>query len=75
MHGRQVHGQVWATNLARLEDLLRNHAAGIASIDLFVVCTISFQLLYGLVILQHARRKLARVDVTSNPTAEWIAVR
>lgn len=58
MHGRQVHGQVWATNLARLEDLLRNHAAGIASIDLFVVRTISFQLLYGLVILQHARRKL-----------------
>jgi hypothetical protein len=54
---------------------LRNHAAGIASIDLFVVCTISFQLLYGLVILQHARRKLARVNVTSNPTAEWIAVR
>ncbi len=35
---------------------LRNHAAGIASIDLFVVRTISFQLLYGLVILRHARR-------------------
>jgi hypothetical protein len=30
---------------------LRNHAAGIASIDLFVVRTISFKLLYGLVIL------------------------
>src|ERR1700730_13065568 len=28
---------------------LRNHAAGIASIDLFVVRTISFKLLYGLV--------------------------
>jgi hypothetical protein len=26
---------------------LRNHAAGIASIDLFVVRTISFKLLYG----------------------------
>jgi transposase InsO family protein len=52
---------------------LRNHAAGIASIDLFVVRTISFKLLYGLVILRHARRELVRIAVTSNPTAEWIA--
>jgi hypothetical protein len=37
---------------------LRNHAAGIASLDLFVVGTISFKLLYGLVILRHARRRL-----------------
>ena len=54
---------------------LRNHAAGIASIDLFVVRTISFKLLYGLVILRHARRRLVRISVTSNPTAEWIAGR
>jgi transposase InsO family protein len=52
---------------------LRNHGAGIASIDLFVVRTISFNLLYGLVILRHARRRLASISVTSNPTAEWIA--
>jgi transposase InsO family protein len=52
---------------------LRNHAAGIAAIDLFVVRTISFKLLYGLVILGHARRRLLRIAVTSNPTAEWIA--
>jgi hypothetical protein len=52
---------------------LRNHAAGIAAIDLFVVRTISFKLLYGLVILRHARRRLVRIAVTSNPTAEWIA--
>jgi hypothetical protein len=52
---------------------LRNQAAGIASIDLFVVRTISFKLLYGLVILHHARRRLARIAVTTNPTAEWIA--
>jgi transposase InsO family protein len=54
---------------------LRNHAAGIASIDLFVVRTISFRLLYGLVILRYARRRLVTVSVTSNPTAEWIAGR
>jgi transposase InsO family protein len=52
---------------------LRNQASGIASIDLFVVRTISFKLLYGLVILHHARRRLVRIAVTTNPTAEWIA--
>jgi hypothetical protein len=52
---------------------LRNHAAGIASLDLFVVRRISFKLLYGLVILRHTRRRLVRISVTSNPTAEWIA--
>jgi transposase InsO family protein len=52
---------------------LRNHAAGIASIGLFVVRTISFKLLYGLVVLRCARRRLVSISVTSNPTAEWIA--
>src|SRR5882762_3745600 len=37
---------------------LRNHADGIASVDLFVVPTISFRLLYGLLILRHSRREL-----------------
>ena len=52
---------------------LRNHAAGIASVDLFVVRTISFKLLYGLVILRHVRRRMVSISVTNNPTAEWIA--
>jgi transposase InsO family protein len=51
---------------------LRNQAAGIVAIDLFVVRSISFKLLYGLVILRHSRRQLVRIAVTSNPTAEWI---
>ncbi len=42
---------------------LRNQAVGIASIDLFVVRTISFKLLYGLVILRQTRRRLVRVAV------------
>jgi hypothetical protein len=37
---------------------------------LFVVRTISFELLYGLVIVGHLRRKQIRVSVTTNPTAE-----
>ncbi len=55
------------------KSFLRNQAAGIASIDLLVVRTISFKLLRGLEILHHARRRLARIAVTTNPTAEWIA--
>ena len=46
---------------------LRDHAAGIASLDLFVVRTISFKLLYGLVILCHARTRLITISVASNP--------
>ena len=40
--------------------------------DLFVVPTISFRLLYGLLIL-HGRRQILRLGVTTHPTAEWIA--
>ena len=52
---------------------LRNHADGIAAMDLFVVPTISFRLLYGLLILRHQRRRLLWVGTTAHPTAEWIA--
>src|SRR5215510_10114283 len=52
---------------------LRNHADGIVSMDLFVVPTLSFRLLYGLLILRHCRRQIMWLGVTANPTAEWIA--
>src|ERR1700681_4290084 len=51
---------------------LRNHADGIAAMDLFVVPTISFRLLYGLLIVGHGRRQIIWFGVTANPTAEWI---
>lgn len=52
---------------------LHNHANAIASIDFFVVPTISFKLLYGFVVLRHGRRQLLSVAVTTHPTAAWIA--
>src|SRR5258707_1137368 len=52
---------------------LHNHADGIAAIDLFVVPTISFRLLYGLLIVGHGRRQIVWLGVTAHPTAEWIA--
>ena len=45
----------------RLEDIL------------FVVPTISFRLLYGLLIVGHGRRQILWFGVTAHPTAEWIA--
>jgi transposase InsO family protein len=52
---------------------LHNHADGIAAMDLFVVPTISFRLLYGLLIMGHGRRHILWLGVTAHPTAEWIA--
>jgi len=52
---------------------LRNHADGIAAMDLFVVPTISFRLLYALLIMGHDRRQILWFGVIAHPTAEWIA--
>ena len=52
---------------------LRNHAPEVAAMDLFVVPTIGFNLLDAFIIVQLDRRDLAWIDVTTNPTAEWIA--
>jgi transposase InsO family protein len=63
---RRPPSQGWKT-------FLHNHADGITSIDLVIVPTIAFRLLYGLIILRHGRRQLLSIDVTNHPTAEWIA--
>jgi transposase InsO family protein len=52
---------------------LRNHAPDIAAMDLFVVPTIGFDLLYAFVIVRLDRRGIVWINVTTNPTAEWIA--
>jgi hypothetical protein len=69
---RQVHGAEKGPSLAGME-FLRNHADGIVAIDLFVVPTIWFRLLYGLLIMGHGRRQILWFAVTAHPTAEWIA--
>jgi hypothetical protein len=58
--------QVWKT-------FLHNHSDGIAAMDLFFVPTLSFRLLYGLLIMGHGRRQMLWLGVTVHPTAEWIA--
>jgi len=51
----------------------RNHTAGIAAADLFVVPTIALKLLYCMVVLAHQRRELVHHAITTHPTAEWVA--
>ncbi|SHL68464.1 Integrase core domain-containing protein [Bradyrhizobium lablabi] len=58
--------QEWRTFLC-------NHAPDIAAMDLFVVPTIGFSLLYAFVIVRLDRRDLAWINVTTNPTSDWIA--
>ena len=52
---------------------LRNHAQDIAAMDLFVVPTIGFDLLYAYIIVRLDRRELVWISVTTHPTAEWVA--
>jgi transposase InsO family protein len=63
---RGLPSQGWRT-------FLRNHAPEIAAMDLFVVPTIGFDLLYAFVIVRLDRRDLVWTNVTTNPTAEWVA--
>jgi len=71
---RQVHGQNGQDRQAKDgRTFLRNHAPDIAAMDLFVVPTIGFDLLYALGIVRLDRRDLVWINVTTNPTAEWIA--
>jgi len=52
---------------------LRNHRDAIAAIDMFTVSTWNFTQLYAFVVLGHGRRKLLHIEVTTNPTALWLA--
>jgi transposase InsO family protein len=63
---RRPPSQNWRT-------FLRNHADAIAAIDLCVVPTVTFEVLFAFVVLGHGRRQLLWFAVTRHPTAEWLA--
>jgi len=52
---------------------LTNHASQVMAADLFVVPSVTFRLLFVLVILAHDRRQIVHVAVTEHPTAAWTA--
>lgn len=66
VRGHRPGSQSWNT-------FLKNHAEGIASLDLLTVPTIRFNILYCLVILDHRRRRIIHFAVNSNPTSIWLA--
>ena len=66
VRGRTPPSQTWKT-------FLRNHAEAIAAIDMCVVPTVTFERLFAFLVLGHGRRQLLWFEVTSHPTAEWLA--
>ncbi len=58
LHSPKPPSQSWGT-------FLKNHVSTLASIDFFVVPTITFQLLYVLVVLRHERRRVVHCNITS----------
>jgi transposase InsO family protein len=72
-HSRQVYAAKARYTFSDWRSFLRSHAEGIAAIDMFVVASASFRLLYVMIILAHDRRKIVRTAVTEHPTAAWLS--
>jgi len=58
--------QTWQT-------FLKNHMHNTFAIDFFIVPTVTFTVLYAVIIIVHQRRKVIHFNVTEHPTAEWTA--
>jgi putative transposase len=55
----------------RWSTFLRNHATAILACDFFVAVTATFRMLYVFVVIEHSTRRLAHINVTTNPNADW----
>jgi hypothetical protein len=51
---------------------LRNHRDALVGMDFFTVPTVTFRLLWILVVLHHERRRVMHFAVTERPEACWI---
>jgi transposase InsO family protein len=58
--------------IERWKAFLRNHRECIAAMDFFTVPTVTFQVLYVLVFICHARRQILHFNVSAYPGTEWI---
>jgi putative transposase len=55
----------------RWSTFLKNHAEAILACDFFVAVTATFRMLYVFVVIEHGTRRLAHINVTAHPSAEW----
>jgi putative transposase len=55
------------------KSFLRNHSKDIVAIDFFIVPSVTFNILYGFVVLLHNRRQVVHFNATAHPTAVWTA--
>jgi transposase InsO family protein len=55
----------------RWSSFLKNHAKAILACDFFVAVTATFRMLYVFVVIDHGTRRLAHVNVTTHPSADW----
>jgi transposase InsO family protein len=53
---------------------LRNHRGAIAAMDFFTVPTLTFGVLYCFFVIDHDRRKILHLNVTQNPSTNWVAL-
>ena len=63
---RKPPSQTWRT-------FLDNHVKELVSIDFFTVPTVTFGILYVLLVLRHERRQVVHFNITEHPTAQWTA--
>ena len=62
--GNPRRDQRWST-------FLKNHAEAIIACDFCVVASATFRILYVLVVMEHASRRIIHLNVTAHPTAAW----
>jgi transposase InsO family protein len=43
------------------------------AIDMFVVFTLTYRILYAMVLISHERRRILHFDVTAHPTQDWLS--
>src|SRR5918992_889111 len=63
---RRPPSQTWRT-------FLTNHRDHLMAADFFVVPTVTYRLLFVLVLLAHDRRRIVHIAVTAHPAAAWTA--
>src|ERR671938_337934 len=63
---KQLSSPTWKT-------FLKNHVQDLVALDFFVVPTVTFRVLFVLVVLAHERRRIVHFNITEHPTAVWTA--